>query len=221
LPSEVGPQPATKVHLTRTRDSGVKIFYKLLSDVAFANRHAVSIFWMKPQDLPEEPTTLEVEVAADATEFTFQMMSIATPDAKQSEAYVATYALFHVFGSSPKEEKVFLRLPPAWRELWQELAEAKKESSDEKDRKAVKELRDLVRKRQDQDLEDGVILQGAFRGRAAGRNPRDGEQDSSQDRIKPAEASPEYYQRIWFDKCNTVKFQNMLVSMAASFQRPS
>jgi len=198
--------------LTFHRDSSVKIGYRTLSEVSFANRQAVTILWTKSQELPDEPTTQDVEVAADGSEFTFQMMTIATPDAEQSKAYIATYALFHIFASSPKEEKAFLRLPPAWRELWSELAEAKKEYVDRKDRKAVKELRDLVRKRQDQDLEDGVILQGAFRGRGAGRNTRDGDQDSSQDRVKHVEANPEYYQRIWYDKSSTPKFHHMLVS---------
>jgi ATP-dependent RNA helicase DHX29 len=191
----------------------VKIMYRLISDVPFANRHAVSIFWTKPQDLPEEPITSEVSAATDANEFTFQMKAIATPDAKQSEAYVATYSLFHIFRSAPKEEKVFLRLPPTWRELWSELAEAKKDSTDAKDREVVRDLRDLVRRRQDQEMEDGVILQEAFRGRGQIRNPTDREQDPGQDRLKQAQGESEYLQKLWFNKAGSPKFQAMLVNV--------
>ena len=53
------------------------------------------------------------------------MIAISTPDAKQSESYIATTALFLIFGSSVREEKVFLRLPATWRELWTEFAEMK------------------------------------------------------------------------------------------------
>lgn len=73
------------------------------------------------------------------------MMTISTPSALQSEAYAATAALFVVFSSVPKEEKVYLRLPPAWRNLWSELSEARKEQQSATDRDALRELRGLVR----------------------------------------------------------------------------
>jgi hypothetical protein len=150
-------------------------------------------------------------MTVDPTQFNLTMSSIATPDSKQSAAYIATYALFQIFGSSPKEDKVFLRLPPAWRELWTELLEARKGSLDAKDRAAVKEIRSLVRKRQDQELEDGVILQGAFKGRGTNRALGETGDDANQDLTKQIQGSPEYYQKIWQDKAASPRFQNMLV----------
>lgn len=144
------------------------------------------------------------------------MTGIATPDSKQSEAYAATAALYYIFSGNTKEEKVGLRLPPAWRDLWSELAEGRKQQVDAQDRSVVRDLRSLVRERHDQELEDGVILQGAFRGRAAGRNLQDSGDDGSQDRSKQHVGNMEYYQRIWADKSNTRKYQMMLVSIETS-----
>lgn len=139
------------------------------------------------------------------------MISISTPDAKQSESYIATTALFLIFGSSVREEKVFLRLPATWRELWTEFAEMKKEKSDEIDRDAIRTLRDMVRKKRDQELEDGVLIHGAFRNRGSTRVP-DSSDESSVDKSVRSSLTPEGYQKIWFDKCSSSSYQLMLVS---------
>ncbi|KAK3485125.1 P-loop containing nucleoside triphosphate hydrolase protein [Neurospora crassa] len=194
----------------RSRDNAVKISYHVLSDVSFASRHAVKILWSKPQEIPAPPDSDDIEVFTVPTQFVFKMVSIATPDAKQSEAYIATIALFLIFSSSAKEEKVAMRLPVAWKDLWSEMAEARKSKADEADRAVVKHLRDLVRKRMDQELEDGVIIQGAFKGRGQSRTQTDSESD--QERAKRNAQDPEYYQRIWLQKASTPRFQQMLAS---------
>ncbi|KAA8633948.1 hypothetical protein SMACR_07645 [Sordaria macrospora] len=194
----------------RSRDNSVKISYHILSDVSFASKHAVKILWSKPQEIPAPPDSDDIEVFTTPTQFVFKMVSIATPDAKQSEAYIATIALFLIFSSSAKEEKVAMRLPVAWKDLWSEMAEARKSKADEADRAVVKHLRDLVRKRMDQELEDGVIIQGAFKGRGQSRNQTDSESD--QERAKRNAQDPEYYQRIWLQKASTPRYQQMLVS---------
>lgn len=139
------------------------------------------------------------------------MNGIATPDTKQSEAYIATAALYYTFSGNPKEEKVGIRLPAVWRDLWSELAEARKNQIDAQDRTVVKDLRALVRERHDQELEDGVILQGAFRGRGAAKNLHDAGEDGSQDRARQSASNSEYYQKVWADKSSSRKFQIMLV----------
>ncbi|KAK1781419.1 P-loop containing nucleoside triphosphate hydrolase protein [Copromyces sp. CBS 386.78] len=194
----------------RSRDNSVKISYHILSDVSFASKHAVKILWSKPQEIPAPPDSDDIEVFTTPTQFVFKMVSIATPDAKQSEAYIATVALFLIFSSSAKEEKVAMRLPVAWKDLWSEMAEARKSKADEADRAVVKHLRDLVRKRMDQELEDGVIIQGAFKGRGQSRNQTDSESD--QERAKRNAQDPEYYQRIWLQKASTSRYQQMLAS---------
>ncbi|KAH8887822.1 P-loop containing nucleoside triphosphate hydrolase protein [Thozetella sp. PMI_491] len=195
----------------RARDSSVRISYRLASDVAFANRHVVNIIWSKPQELPPEPGLPELEVFLSPNQFAFKMESIATPDAKQSESYVATTALFFIFGASAKEEKVSLRLPPAWKDLWSEFAEAKKNKADEQDRAMIKKLRDLVRARAEQELEDGVVLPGAFKGKVQAKSANDSDH-SDHERAKRQQGGPEYYQNIWHQKSSTPRFQQMLQS---------
>ena len=147
------------------------------------------------------------------------MTTIATPDSKQSEAFIATAALFLVFGSSSKEEKASMRLPAAWRDLWAEFSDARKEQADTQDREAIKELRNLVRERRDQELEDGVLLHGAFRGRGTGRSMLEPRDESAADRAKRLSVGPDYYQRIWQEKSSTPKFQVMLVRLLENHPR--
>lgn len=140
------------------------------------------------------------------------MDCIATPDTKQSEAYVATAAIFHIFSGNSREEKVGLRLPPVWRDLFSELAEAKKSHLDSQNRNVVKGLRSIVRQRRDQELEDGVILQGAFRGRATPKGAQDSGDNGNQDRLRLNNAGSDQYRKIWTDKSSSRKYQAMLVS---------
>ncbi|KAI9167299.1 ATP-dependent RNA helicase DHX29 [Paramyrothecium foliicola] len=196
----------------RSRDPAAKVAYQLISDVSFANRHAVEISWAKPQDIPQPVTASDVEITTDPYRFTLQMIGIATPDDKQSEAFAATSALFHIFSSNAKEEKVVLRLPPIWRDLWTELAESKKNHADAQDRAIVKDLRDIVQKRQDRELEDGVILQGAFRGRGVAKNSQEPSDTRSQDRMKHNATNADFYRKIWEDKSGSRSYQTMLQS---------
>ena len=191
----------------------MRISYHLLSDVAFANRHAVNILWSKAQEVPPAPEISDLDVFTSPTQFVYKMMSIATPDAKQSEAFIATTALFCIFGSSAKEEKVALRLPATWKDLWSEYAEAKKNKADGEDRAVLGHLRDMVRKRVEQELEDGVLIQG-FKGRGQSKNQTDSDH-SDQERVKRQPYGPEYYQNIWMQKSSSPKFQQMLVSQGS------
>jgi ATP-dependent RNA helicase DHX29 len=138
------------------------------------------------------------------------MTSISTPDSKQSEAYIATVALFLIFGSSSREDKVSLRLPAAWRDLWAEFAEEKKEQADTIDRDSIRKIRDMVREKKDQELEDGVLLKGAFKGRGATRVVETGGEAVGEKGAR-SPMTPEAYQRIWYEKANTQSFQYMLV----------
>ena len=139
------------------------------------------------------------------------MAGISTPDPKQSEAYIATVALFLIFGSSTREDKVSMRLPATWRDLWTEFAEVKKEKADEEDRDSIRKIRDMVREKKDQELEDGVLIKGAFKGRGPTRAVENGH-DGMVDNGSRSSINPEAYQRIWYEKSNTQSYQYMLVS---------
>ncbi|EKD13893.1 uncharacterized protein L3040_005494 [Drepanopeziza brunnea f. sp. 'multigermtubi'] len=195
----------------RARDSSVKLNFTLISDSSFSNRHSLRIIWSKAQDIPASVAPSPVDYTSSPKSQTFTMISVSTPDSKQSEAYIATVALFLLFSSSAKEDKVFLRLPPAWRDLWTEFAETKKEKADETDRANIRVFRDMVREKRDQELEDGVLIQGAFRNRNASRAPENSD-DSGTDKSNKSLFEPEAYKRIWYEKSNTQSYQFMLNS---------
>ncbi|KAH7324481.1 putative ATP dependent RNA helicase [Stachybotrys elegans] len=209
--SGISPRRALE-EACRSRDASVKINYRVISQASYASQHEVAITWTKPQDISSSVSTTGLEISSDPLRFTLRMAGIATPDSKQSEAFAATAALFHIFSGNSKEEKVGLRLPPVWRDFWQEMAETKKEKAFAQDRAVVKDLRSMVQLRQDQELEDGVILQGAFRGRNAAKAQQDSADARGQDRAKPNGANAELYRKIWTDKSSTPKFQAMLQS---------
>jgi len=158
--------------------------------------------WSKAQDFLASDAPPEIEIVSSPKSQSFTMMSVSSPDSKQSEAFIATTALFFLFSSSAKEDKVFLRLPAAWRDLWTEYAERKKEKSDEADRNAIRIFRDMVREKRDQELEDGVLIQG----------PADNSDESGPDKSVKSILTSEAYQKIWADKSNTASYQIMLVS---------
>lgn len=197
----------------RSRDASVRISYKTVSEASFASRQSVDISWTKPQEIPPPIPGADVEIVADATHFTLTMVGVANPDSKQSEAYAATSALFYLFSGNARDEKTGLRLPPVWRDLFTELTEAKKSHLDAQDREVVRGLRSLVRDRRDQELEDGVILQGAFRGRGNGKSTPGSSESGHQDRTRHNGAHADIYRKIWADKSSTPKYQTMMVSL--------
>jgi ATP-dependent RNA helicase DHX29 len=193
------------------RDSSVKLSYTLISDSTFAYRHALRISWAKVQEALASVPPSEVEFVYAQKQQSFSMLSISTPDAKQSKAYIATVALFMIFGSSTKEDKVFLRLPAVWRDLWTEMVESKKEKADEEDRAVIRTFRDMVRERRDQEEEDGVLIQGAFKNRGSARITENKDEVRLTKDSNPL-FNAEAYQRIWSDKSGTPTYQRMLVS---------
>ncbi|PHH75424.1 hypothetical protein CDD80_2377 [Ophiocordyceps camponoti-rufipedis] len=195
----------------RSRDASVRISYEVISDSTWASRHSIDIGWTKAQEPPQDEAESDVKIVADQFRFIFTMVKIATPNPKQSESYIATAALFHIFSGNSREEKVALRLPPVWRDLWNEMNDAKRERLASQDRDAIKSLRTLVRERHDQELEDGVILQGAFRGRSTPKS-QDSTENGHVDRKKLTSTGTEEFKKIWADKSSTPKFRAMLES---------
>jgi ATP-dependent RNA helicase DHX29 len=155
------------------------------------SRHSVSIIWSKGQDLVLEaapPVVTFVQqtvprLGTQALSSIVTMIDVATPDSKQSEAYVSTVALFCLFSTSPKEDKLYLRLPATWRELWAEFIDFRKLQTDGADRETVKSIRKVVRQYYDTEDEDGVVFSAALRGGIGGRDrsqSRQGSRDISQ-----------------------------------------
>jgi ATP-dependent RNA helicase DHX29 len=139
------------------------------------------------------------------------MVSVATPDKVQSEAYAATATLFLIFASQPKEEKVYLRLPPIWRDLWMEFVTLKKDQSDSEDRSAIKLLRDAVRDKRDREEEDGVVLMQAFMKRSANNSANDTGEESGPENAGPTSADNDSIRTQWTQKCSTPSYVKMMV----------
>ena len=139
------------------------------------------------------------------------MMSISTPSAVQSEAYVSTAALFLIFVSSPKEEKAYLRLPPTWRNLWTELSEARKEEQDAADRDSLRGLRSLVRQH-NIFTDNNMAAMANGHGKSDTPLPNDELGERSHPEVEAATASSPTLAAVWSSKVSTPSYQHMLKS---------
>ncbi|MCJ1268070.1 hypothetical protein MMC22_007956 [Lobaria immixta] len=125
------------------RDPSCVITYTIISESSFSNRHSLLIEWSRSQDLPSF-TYPSVFLEATSDFVKIKMTSISTPTASQSESFVSTAALFFIFAFFPKEEKVYFRLPPIWRDLWTEMSEFRKQQLDADDRNTLRELQGMI-----------------------------------------------------------------------------
>ncbi|KAI9683700.1 MAG: hypothetical protein M1829_005006 [Trizodia sp. TS-e1964] len=196
----------------RARDSAAKITLHPISS-GLHHRHTIDINWSKDQEIYLEALPISsITIASTSRSTIVSMVSISATTSLQSEAYVSTAALFLLFSSSPKEEKLFLRLPAIWRDLWQEFLEAKKVLADGADREAIKILRDIVREKKEIDEEEGVVFRRSIQKRNAllSGNNSVGDQPAKNGFI-PANQSSVFFQNIWRHKCATPAYNRMLL----------
>jgi len=196
----------------KSRDSRVKVVYRMVSPTTYASRHSLTISWSKEQETVEASYLPEVEVKSKPRNLAITALHEATPDAAQSEAYIATIALFAVFSGSPKEEKAHLKLPPAFRNLWDELLQKKQDHGHAADRETVRELRKLVERNipSDDDDADEVVFNATSRQRSAA--PSGTTTPMSQSEVARSR-KPEFSQQLqdmWRWKVSAPSYQNML-----------
>ena len=141
----------------------------------------------------------------------FEMSTVSTPSISQSEAYVSVAALFLIFHAPQKEERVYLRLPSIWRDLWGEFLETHNERINKADRDELRDIKALVQNKLDSDDNEGVILTKAFQKRNATAD--DKENITQKDTVVDAygNRTPEQLKEIWKQKSSTYNFQKMLV----------
>ena len=198
----------------RSRDSRCQITYKQISPTTYACRHAVVIDWTKEQELFDSSYVPAVSERGRPRQLQVSMVREAAPDISQSEAYVATAALFLIFSGSPKEEKSHMRLPPAYRDLWNGFTQLKRDSVDAQDRETVKELRVLIEKetKSDDDADEEIVFSANIRrlnGAASG---------SSTPASRPQTPRPialdasQTLKDIWSRKVATASYQRMLLA---------
>ncbi|TKA83701.1 hypothetical protein B0A55_00280 [Friedmanniomyces simplex] len=198
----------------KARDSGVKLRFKLISPTTYASRHSLTINWSKDQETIEATYLSDLQVRSRPRLTTLSMLGQATPDEAQSEALIATFALFLIFAGSPKEEKAHMKLPPPFRDVWTELLTAKQEHGDAADRSTVKHLRGLVEqatsKSEESEGEDEVVFKAGSRHRSAAAS---GVTTPAPEK-EPAVATqvlPELSE-LWAHKVSTPAYQKMLLA---------
>nr|POE93609.1 putative helicase c15c4.05 [Quercus suber] len=203
----------------KARDARVRLNYKLISPTTYASRHSLQINWSKDQDILDGLwITRLAGVKSQHRSIIVTAMHEATPEIAQSEAYIATLALFLVFHGSPKEEKAHMRLPPAFRDLWIELTSLKQDSADSADRDIVKGLRGLINRHSaltDDDDDEEVVFDATSRRRfdvtSRSSTPQSTTEVPQGDRT---EVSQELI-NLWAYKSGTANYQRMLSNRMA------
>ena len=149
---------------------------------------------------------------SDARSMKIEMTSISCPIEAQSEAYISTVAMFLIFASSPQGEKVHLRLPSAWRDLWNELSQWKKDQDEAADRHVLREIRTMIAEH-DQRGGNTDGLSSAVTTTNSNQEPAAaaGHQQEENDFIPPTVRSNDM-KALWASKLCTPSYQHMLTS---------
>jgi ATP-dependent RNA helicase DHX29 len=197
----------------KSRDTRCKQSYKMVSPTTYASRHSVTIQWTKEQEAFESAFLPDVAVIYKPGRFTFTMTGVAAPETAQSEAYIATAALFLVFSGSPKEEKAHLRLPPAYRNLWDEFAVLKQNHIHAEDCTTVKEVRALIEQHHspDDDDDDEVVFNANLRRRLDGASGASTPVKRPEARKAAQPVYVEELAQMWQRKISTPAYQRMLI----------
>ena len=146
---------------------------------------------------------------SDARSLKVEMVHLSCPTEAQSEAYISTVAMFLIFASSPKEEKVHLRLPSAWRDIWKELSQLKKDEDEATDRQILRELRILISENAPADHELGERGDGVIH-TIADKKPVDAgiHQWQESPNVSPADD----IKALWASKSSAPSYKHMLTS---------
>lgn len=200
----------------RARDSNVRLTYSIVSPTKYICRHSVVICWTVPQPKIDVSAPLSLELIQQESakkgdhisSITFTMTTVAAPDPQQSEAYVATAALFCLFGKSAMEGKSYLKLAVVWRELYQEFESHEKEKVDAADRNTIKQLRCLIEEEKGREETEGVVFSTTIGERNKQQSPSKALCTSLE---QPAiESAPERLKYLWHLKSSSAKFNEML-----------
>lgn len=203
----------------KSRDSRISLKYTLIPTAGYISRATVTVYWSVHQERITIQAVPSIRIqqakSSKASRLTsamnFTMTGVASPDALQAEAYISTVALFYIFSSSAKEEKLYLRLPAAWRDLYLELAEHRKGEADAEDRDRVKMIRTIIRDHHEEEEDDGVVLSAAFRSRNRD-SPRPGSSRNMSPSKEALASRSNELMSIWHRVRTTNSYQRMLVS---------
>jgi ATP-dependent RNA helicase DHX29 len=168
------------------------------------------VVWSKDQDTEYEKDVDGVLCTLRTLRITFTAATIAAVSVEQSEGFISTVALFSLFVSSPKEEKLYLRLPTNWRELYREYLEQRKTRIDAEDRETIQRLRSLIQEQLDTEESEGIVLINRFKLR---NQATSNSSTSNSGRLTPLPVN-EGLRNFWWQKASTPAYQLMLLKRA-------
>jgi ATP-dependent RNA helicase DHX29 len=180
----------------------------MISATTYSCRHSLTISWSKSDNIEYDEHIPGVITTLRQKQARYDATTIATVSLEQSESYISTAALFSISAPSPKEEKVYLRLPSNWRELYREFLDHRRSRIDAIDRDAVKHYRGIVLDQIETEESEGVVLTNRFRQRnqaATGSSPSNSGYSTP---VRELESLRE----LWAHKASTPSFQRMLVN---------
>ena len=191
----------------RSRDPGARLTFKLISPTTYRCRHAATITWSKDLEIEYDTDTDGATVSLRGIQAVFEATTTAAVSVEQSESFIATVALFSISAASAKEEKVYLRLPPNWRDVYRELLEHRKDRIDTEDRDAVKYYRSIVQDQIDNEESDGVVLTNRWKARNQGGTSSSPTNSGYSTPIPENQSLRE----LWTQKASSPSYQHMLV----------
>ena len=191
----------------RSRDAGARLTYKMISPTTYTCRHSLTIFWSKEQDFEYDTEISGVVCTPYKKQVTLAANEIAAVSVEQSESFISVAALFSISASLLKEEKVYLRLPSNWREIYREFLERRKTRLDAADRDAIKHYRSIIEDQIENEESDGVVLTNRFKA----RNQAATSSSTSNSGYSTPVRHYDGLREQWFAKASTPSYQRMLV----------
>ncbi|KAG0126671.1 hypothetical protein HOY82DRAFT_542403 [Tuber indicum] len=215
----VGTPAVKKVleELCRSRDVNSKIRFEMIPGTSISARSKLIITWSsiaESSSVDVSPITPTLGPGARPPVIistlgllctTFSMASIAAMSKDQADGFIATYALFKLCGK--KDEKMYLRLPSIWRELWFELLSEGQLESERQEREVLRNL-------------EGALKIGSFglsgRDYLAEKKARaikavgPKEQGATGGRVESGNMTSDAIKEDWFYRTNRSGYQHML-----------
>jgi len=138
---------------------------------------------------------------------TFAATDVAAISVEQSESYISVAALFSISATSLKEEKVYVRLPSNWRDVYREFLERRKTRLDAVDRDAIRHYRSIIEEQIENEESDGVVLTNRFKM----RNQAATSSTASNSGYSTPVRQHDGLRELWAMKALASSYQHMLV----------
>jgi ATP-dependent RNA helicase DHX29 len=190
----------------RSRDSSARVAYKMTSPTTYTCRHLVTITWSKDIDMEYDTDLDGVACSVYKRQIKLEASSVAAISIDQSENFISTAALFSISVASPKEEKVYLRLPSNWRDVYREFMEHRQTRLDAADRESIKHYRSIIQYQIDEEESDGVVLTNRFKLRNQAATTSSASNSGYNTPVRQQEGLRE----MWMQKASSPSYQHML-----------